>query len=81
MDPVSNRQIVENIFVSILELDSSVDWDSVRYQSVKRWDSLGHMALIGELEDRFAIMFEADDIIEMSSFEKCLEIVAKYGVF
>jgi len=74
------RAAVEGIFVDILELNLPVDWASVRYQEIKRWDSLGHMAIIGELEDRFSVMFEADDIIDMSSFEKCLEILAKYGV-
>jgi acyl carrier protein len=74
------RAVVEGIFVDVLELDPPVDWLTVRYQEIKRWDSLGHMAIIGELEDRFSIMFEADDIIDMSSFEKCLEILAKYGV-
>ncbi len=77
---MKNRTAVEGVFVDILELASPVDWGSVRYQEIKRWDSLGHMAIIGELEDRFSIMFEADDIIDMSSFEKCLEILAKYGV-
>ncbi len=77
---MTNREIVETVFIDLLELDRPTDWASVRYQEIKRWDSLGHMAIIGELEDRFSIMFEADDIIDMSSFEKCLEILAKYGV-
>ena len=74
------REVVEEVFVDILELERPVDWDSVRYQEVKRWDSLGHMAIVGELEDRFSVMLEADDIIDMSSFARCLEILAKYGV-
>jgi acyl carrier protein len=74
------RDAVEEVFVDILELKPPVDWGSVRYQGVKRWDSLGHMAIIGELEERFAIMFEADDIIDMSDFDRCLAILAKYGV-
>ena len=74
------RAVVEGVFVDILELERPVDWDAVRYQEVKRWDSLGHMAIVGELEDRFSVMLEADDIIDMSSFSRCLEILAKYGV-
>ena len=74
------RVVVESIFVDVLELELPVDWDVVRYQQVERWDSLGHMAIVGELEERFSVMFEADDIIDMSSFARCLEILEKYGV-
>ena len=77
---MTNREIVESVFIDTLELQPPIEWSSVRYQQIKRWDSLGHMAIIGELEDRFSIMFEADDIIDMSSFDKCLEIIAKYGI-
>lgn len=74
------RESVESIFIDILELERPINWDALRYQQVKRWDSLGHMAIVGELEDRFSVMFEADDIIDMSSFVRCLEILEKYGV-
>lgn len=74
------ESVVQNVFVDILELVPPVDWNAVRYQEVERWDSLGHMAIVGELEDRFSLMLEADDIIGMSSFARCLEILAKYGV-
>jgi len=50
------------------------------YQSVDNWDSIGHMNLIASLEDDFDIMMETDDIIDFSSFEKGIEIMAKYGV-
>jgi hypothetical protein len=37
------------------------------------------MALIGEMEDRFGVMLETDDVIDMSSYEKAKEILSKYG--
>ena len=33
------------------------------------------MSLVAELEDKFDIMMEMDDIIEMSSYEKGTEIL------
>ena len=36
------------------------------------------MALVAEIEAAFDIMLETDDIIDMSSFAKAKEIVAKY---
>lgn len=50
------------------------------YQGITAWDSVGHMQLIAELEDRFDIMFDTDDIIDFSSYEKGKELMAKYAV-
>ena len=38
------------------------------------------MSLVAALEDEFDIMIDTDDIIDLSSFEKGKEILAKYGV-
>ncbi len=75
-----SRSAVEEIFVDVLGLEPPVDWAAVRYQQVEGWDSLGHMTLVGELEDRFGILLETDHIVDMSSFEKALEILRGYGV-
>lgn len=45
------------------------------YQSVQLWDSVGHMALIAALEESFDIMMDTEDIIDLSSFEKGMEIL------
>lgn len=52
----------------------------LEYQSIKEWDSVGHMQLIAALEDAFDIMMDTDDIIDLSSFEKGKEILKKYDV-
>ena len=49
-------------------------------EDVLRWDSLGHMNLIMELEDAFNIHFEVDEITEMSSGGKIIEILKTKGV-
>ncbi len=54
----------------------------LKYQDIPAWDSVGHMSLISALEDAFDIMMDTDDIIDLSSYEKGKEILAKddYGV-
>lgn len=52
----------------------------LEYQAISEWDSVGHMSLIAALEDAFDIMMDTDDIIDLSSFEKGKEILAKYDV-
>jgi len=75
-----NRSKVEGIFQDVLSLDPPVNWDGLRYQQVETWDSLGHMAIVAELEDAFGILMETDDIVDMSSFGRALEILSKYGI-
>ncbi len=53
---------------------------TLKYQDIKAWDSVGHMGLVAALEEAFDIMMETDDIIDLSSFEKGKEILAKYDV-
>lgn len=53
----------------------------LQYQQIELWDSVGHMTLVANLEDVFDIMMETDDIIDLSSYEKGIEILANhYGV-
>ena len=52
----------------------------LEYQSIDAWDSVGHMALIAELEDVFDIMLEMDDIVDFGSYETGIKTMRKYGV-
>lgn len=53
----------------------------LKYQQIELWDSVGHMTLVANLEDAFDIMMETDDIIDLSSYEKGMEILSqKYNV-
>ena len=54
--------------------------DGLTFQAVTEWDSVGHMGLIAALEEAFDIVFDTDDIVDFSSFEKGKEILAKYDV-
>ena len=49
------------------------------YQSIPQWDSVGHMALVAEIENTFNIKLDTDDIIGMSDVSKVLEILQKHG--
>jgi acyl carrier protein len=44
-------------------------------EDVPTWDSLGHMSLVGALEDEFGIRFEVDEIMEMVSVGRIIEII------
>lgn len=52
----------------------------LKYQGITEWDSVGHMNLVAIIEDNFGIMMDTDDIIDLSSFTKGIEILAKYNI-
>jgi acyl carrier protein len=77
---MENNQKLINSFQEALGLDTSSIVDSLTYQSVPEWDSISHMILISQLEEDFNVSLETDDVIDMSSFAKAREILAKHGV-
>ena len=55
--------------------------DSLEYNGIPEWDSIGHMTLISALEEEFKISIETDDIIDFSGYKKGKEILStKYKV-
>ena len=73
---MSNKEKYVNAFVEALEV-SADQVASLKYQEIPNWDSVGHMGLIAAIEDAFDIMMDTDDIIDLSSFEKGMEILSK----
>lgn len=69
-----NKAFTESFDVSEAELSG------LEYQAISQWDSVGHMGLIAAIEDEFDIMMDTDDIIDLSSYEKGMEILKKYDV-
>ena len=63
-----------------LDLESDYEVDSLVYRQIEQWDSVAHMVLIAELEDQFNVLLDTDDVIDLSSFEKCIEILSKHGI-
>lgn len=53
---------------------------TLKYKDVDSWNSVGHLTLIANIEDAFDIALESDDVFELSSYEKGIEILKKYGI-
>lgn len=76
---MTNMEKYKNAFMEALEVRET-ELPGLEYQSIPQWDSVGHMGLVATIEDAFDIMMDTDDIIELSSFEKGIEILKKYDV-
>jgi len=49
-------------------------------EDVSNWDSVGHMNMVMQLENTFDQQFDVDEIMEMSSPAKIIEILRAKGV-
>jgi len=67
-------------FRSALELPDGEIVDSLTYRSIEAWDSVAHMVLVSEIEDVFDVMLETQEVIDMSSFAKAVDLLDKHGV-
>ena len=74
------KEKYDQAFMESFSIDRQALNDTLEYNSVEELDSVGHMTLIGLLEDTFDIAMDMDDIIDFSSYNKGHEILEKYGV-
>ena len=77
---MNNREKYDEAFIETFDLKQDQLNSFLEYQSINAWDSVGHMALIAELEDVFDIMLEMDDIVDFGSYETGIKTMQKYGV-
>jgi len=78
---MDNKQKYQKIFINSLSIDESKFNESIKYNEIPEWDSIGHMTLMSGLEEGFKIALETDDIVDFSSYKKGIEILTKYKVF
>jgi acyl carrier protein len=76
---MKNIDKLKKSFSDVITIDINKLNDNTGYGS-NGWDSVAHMKLIAAIENEFDIMLDTDDVIDMSSFKKAKEIIAKYGI-
>jgi acyl carrier protein len=73
------EQDVFLVFLDVLQADETTDVGDLKYNEFEGWDSVGHMAIVAGLEERFDCMFEMEEILDMSNFSKAVEIITKHN--
>ncbi len=76
----SNLTKYNNVFIKSFGVKLNDFKKDIKYNAIPKWDSVGHMSMIGKLEDTFSISMEMDDIIDFSSYSKGLKILKKYKI-
>lgn len=69
-----------SVFRTVLTPPEDRDVATLEYRGIPRWDSVGHMQLVAAVETEFDVMLETEQVIDMSSFAKTLEILHDLGI-
>ena len=59
---MSNKEKYINAFVEGLEISAEEVTETLEYQGIPNWDSVGHMALVACLEDAFDITVDESEL-------------------
>lgn len=71
---------LSRVFRATFSLDPDSDVAGLEYQGIPQWDSLAHMSLVADIEEEFGVLLSPDDVIELSSFARAIEILEAQGV-
>jgi len=77
MDDVLVKEKVRKVFLDVFGMDETLFRFDMGSEDIKEWDSLSHMNLVSGLESEFGVSMEIDDISEMDSVKKVIEVVEK----
>ena len=77
---MKNKNKYIEIFIKSLSIDKKKFKETIKYNDIPEWDSIGHMTLMSDLEEGFKISIDTDDVIDFSSFKKGIQILKKYQI-
>jgi acyl carrier protein len=71
---------VEQVIGKVFKVDPDELNDSSSRDSIKGWDSMGHLTLILELEAEYKVSIAIADAMEMVSVNKIKQLLRNYSV-
>lgn len=77
---MENLEKYNNAFVEVFGAKIEELNDDYSKDTVGEWDSVHQLTLISIFEESFDIMFDPEDIMEMTSYAKGKELLKKYDV-
>lgn len=77
---MTNIEKYNQAFIDVFGVEESALGSNFNKDSVDGWDSVHQLNIIALLEESFDIMLDPEDIMELTSYEKGKELMAKYEV-
>ncbi len=77
---MNNKEIYNNAFMEAFGVEEETLNEEFTSEKVSSWDSMRKLNLLNILEDEFNVMFNTNEMLEFSSYEKGKEILAKHNI-
>lgn len=77
---MTNIEKLNQIFCEVFSVEETSLNSEFNNKSVEGWDSVHQLSLTSSLEDEFDLMFDAEDILDFTSYDNAKAILAKYDI-
>ena len=77
---MTNLEKLNKIFCEVFSVEVAALNDSFNKDNVDGWDSVRQLSLTSSVEDEFDLMLDAEDILDVTSYENAKNILAKYDI-
>ena len=77
---MTNIEKLNKIFCEVFSADEAALNENFNNCNVEGWDSVRQLSLTTAVEDEFDIMFDAEDILEFTSYDNAKKVLAKYEI-
>ena len=77
---MENLEKYNNAFMQVFGAKAEELNDNYSKDTVEEWDSVHQLSLVAEFEEAFDVMFDPEDIMDLTSYAKGKELLAKYDI-
>lgn len=77
---MANLEKYKSLLAEVFDTDVANVKEGFSKETVDNWDSIHQLNIIAVLEETFDVMLDPEDIVELTSYEKGIEILKKYDV-
>ena len=71
---------IQDVFLIELGIPPEEFSSALAYGAIPEWDSASHMVIVTALEERFGIMFESEELVELSTVARIEDALRAKGV-
>lgn len=78
---MTNLEIYNKIVKTNLRVtDEELSDEALVYNRTPKWNSMSHMGMVADLEEKFHVSFDTLDIMSFNKYSAGIEILEKLGV-
>jgi acyl carrier protein len=79
MRPMNDNDPLLSLLLEFFDLPADTRPENIRQQLLPSWDSLAMVQLITELEGRFLVAFDIDEIQQLRSYDEIRDTLRRKG--